>query len=776
MCIFYYFYNNFYTNEEIPGDLLYMKTTRTDKNRSLLFRFVTSYSSILLFVLVLGFFFMFSLRNTYRSSTYLQNTTMFENSVKEMDTALRLFSTLTTQIGSNETIKSLSYLEKTEKTYNFYALGKESMEYLSNLMSMQDMMPIHSFYVYLPETEYFLSPAQFASKEMFYFQRTGLEEDLAQKRDALISSYDNVMMLLPFTEYSSSSGTTYLYKIPLSATFSENYQPGIACFELNLDALQNYFEEVLTSTSSLLYVTDKTGVPAFSIGNSKEFSTRIESLLLLADNSSSEYHVEEFEQGSQNFTITKTSSDYNGWNYYLIQPSAYLLNDLSAYQTTYLIAILAVLIISFLMILSLSKANIKPIQLMKERLDTFHQENTILQEKNESLQNVLTKQHPLVYSAYVARIMKGAVSTESDIKEINDFLKIKGLGQLHFHVLLVSLRLEQLDDLNHYQLQEYESLLYRCFYHYFGNDILIYHPDVNNFALLLSSENDTEDPACIAKIRETFSKMHETLLTEHSLWVFGGLGDSNTKLPYFWKSYQQALEAVSFIKDDRFFQSYRELTRSNETYYYPHEMAGQLTSFIQAANTTQINEIFKLIHRENIEYRSISQMNLTWLLSDLRTTLIKICQTVQEGATTLPKDFEQRLSEETTLNGMQQHALTLAFCFQPNNSGNQLIASIQSYISKNYHDPDLSLKKISEEFSISESYFSYLFKAETGRNFSEYLEELRMQQAMHLLKETNTPLSELYLHLGYNNPNSFRRAFKKVYGSSPKAFRLGVEE
>ena len=170
-----------------------MKSTRTDKNRSLLFRFVTSYSSILLFVLVLGFFFMFSLSSTYRSSTYRQNSTMFETSVKEMDTSLRLFSTLTTQIGSNETIKSLSYFDKNEKSYNFYALGKESMEYLSNLMSMQGMLPINSFYVYLPETEYFLSPSQFASKEMFYFERIALAEELSLTRDAVISSYDNVM-------------------------------------------------------------------------------------------------------------------------------------------------------------------------------------------------------------------------------------------------------------------------------------------------------------------------------------------------------------------------------------------------------------------------------------------------------------------------------------------------------------------------------------------------------------------------------------------------------
>lgn len=748
-----------------------MKPTKNDKNRSLLFRLVTSYSSILLFVLILGLFFMLSLGNTYRSSSYRQNTTLFKNSVKDMDTSLRLFSTLATQIGSNETIKSLSYLDNTEKTYNFYALGKESMEYLSNLMSMQGMLPINSFYVYLPETEYFLSPSQFASKEMFYFQRTALAEDLAAKRDALISSYDNVMTLLPFSEYNSTKEPVYLYKIPLSATFSQSFHPGIACFELNSAALQQNFEEVLTGSTSFLYITDKTGMELISLGNPAEFSTSIEQLKNLADNSTTEHHHEEFKLNGRKYTVTKTTSGFNGWNYYLIQPTSFLLNDLSAYQTTYMIAIAAVLIISFLMILSLSRVHMKPYEQMHTKLESSHQENAILQEKNESLQDALTKQRPLVYSAYVARIMKGAVSSEADIHEINDFLKINGLGKLNFEVLLVSLRLEQLDDVNRYQLQEYESLLYRCFYHYFGSEILIYHPDVNNFALLLSSDIKTEDPACVAKIRQTFTELHNYLLEEHSLWTFAGLGDSNTKLPYFWKSYQQALEAASFLKDDQFFQSYRELSRNSESYYYPYEMAQQLTNFIKDANTLQINEIFKLIQRENVTYRSISDSNLQWLLSDLRTTLVKIRQTISEGSENLPENFDTNLTEETTLEGMQQLSLALSSCFQTGNTGNQLISSIRNYIGKNYNDPDLSLKKISEVFSISESYFSYLFKAETGRNFSEYLEELRMQQAMHLLKETNTPLSELYSHLGYSNPNSFRRAFKKVYGASPKAFR-----
>ncbi len=753
-----------------------MKQQKNDKNRPLLFRLVTSYSSILLIVLVLGLFFMLSLGSTYKNGSYRQNTTLFENSIQDMDTALRLFSTLTTQIGSNETIKSLSYLEADEKTYNFYALGKESMEYLSNLMSMQGMLPINSFYVYLPETEYFLSPSQFASKEMFYFQRTALAEDLAAGRDALISSYDNVMTLLPFSEYTSSTEPVYLYKIPLSATFSESFHPGIACFELNHSALESYFEEVMDSRSSALFITDKDGTAILSIGDSAVFSTTIESLLQLADTGTSPSCHEGFEQNGQDYTITKQTSAYNGWSYYLIQPASYLLDDLSAYQTTYIIAIAAVLIISFLMILSLSRVHMKPYEQMHTKLQSTHQENAILQEKNESLQDALTKQRPLVYSAYLARIMKGAVSSDADVREISDFLKIEGLGKLNFEVLLVSLRLEQLDDVNRYQLQEYETLLYRCFYQYFGNDILIYHPDVNNFALLLSSETKTEDPACIENIRQTFTGLHNFLLEEHSLWTFAGLGDSNTMLPYFWKSYQQALEAAASLKEDSFFQSYHELSRNSEAYYYPYEMAQQLTSFIKDANTVQINEIFKLLYRENITYRSVSTENLQWLVSDLRTTLIKLRQTLADNPEGLLEDFDRTLTTETTLEGMQQLSLALAACFKSGTSGNQLISSIQSYISKNYHDPDLSLKKISEVFSISESYFSYLYKAETGVNFSESLEELRMQQAMHLLKETDTPLSELYSHLGYSNANSFRRAFKKVYGASPKAFRHTGED
>ena len=83
----------------------------------------------------------------------------------------------------------------------------------------------------------------------------------------------------------------------------------------------------------------------------------------------------------------------------------------------------------------------------------------------------------------------------------------------------------------------------------------------------------------------------------------------------------------------------------------------------------------------------------------------------------------------------------------------------------------MGLNKISDEFRISESYFSHMFKEKTGTNFSTYLENLRMTEAARLIRDTNVSLNELYIAVGYNNSTSFRRAFKKVFGVTPSAMR-----
>ena len=135
------------------------------------------------------------------------------------------------------------------------------------------------------------------------------------------------------------------------------------------------------------------------------------------------------------------------------------------------------------------------------------------------------------------------------------------------------------------------------------------------------------------------------------------------------------------------------------------------------------------------------------------------------------KVLDERFNEHLTFKLCEDLALSLCNLFGNKEDDNTLSSTIEKYIKENYKDPSLGLNKISDEFQISESYFSHMFKEKTGVNFSTYLENIRMTEAARLIKETDISLNELYIAVGYNNSNTFRRAFKKVYGVTPSAMR-----
>lgn len=134
--------------------------------------------------------------------------------------------------------------------------------------------------------------------------------------------------------------------------------------------------------------------------------------------------------------------------------------------------------------------------------------------------------------------------------------------------------------------------------------------------------------------------------------------------------------------------------------------------------------------------------------------------------------IDQLFKEHMSLKLFEDLALAMCQLFNNSSTGNQLIVTIRSYIDENFSDPSLCLSKISDEFSISESYFSYLFKEEIGENFSSYLERRRMDKALELIASTQMNVTDIYLEVGYNNAHTFRRAFKKLFGKSPKEVRI----
>ena len=84
---------------------------------------------------------------------------------------------------------------------------------------------------------------------------------------------------------------------------------------------------------------------------------------------------------------------------------------------------------------------------------------------------------------------------------------------------------------------------------------------------------------------------------------------------------------------------------------------------------------------------------------------------------------------------------------------------------------DLSLKRLADMNKVSESYFSTLFKKETGKTLTVYVTDKRMEKAKTLLRTTNLQVQTVAQHCGIFDVHYFSKMFKAKTGQSPKEYR-----
>jgi len=100
------------------------------------------------------------------------------------------------------------------------------------------------------------------------------------------------------------------------------------------------------------------------------------------------------------------------------------------------------------------------------------------------------------------------------------------------------------------------------------------------------------------------------------------------------------------------------------------------------------------------------------------------------------------------------------------------ITTLLKWIDACYTDTHLTVKEFSFQLRLSEKYLGLLFKQQVGTTFHRYLTRLRASSAaLQLLETPHRSIKEIAFKTGYPTQTSFDRAFKLIYGMSPKAFR-----
>ncbi|MDR3509345.1 MAG: AraC family transcriptional regulator [Caulobacteraceae bacterium] len=118
------------------------------------------------------------------------------------------------------------------------------------------------------------------------------------------------------------------------------------------------------------------------------------------------------------------------------------------------------------------------------------------------------------------------------------------------------------------------------------------------------------------------------------------------------------------------------------------------------------------------------------------------------------EDLERRSADHPTLSAADRNRVDL----------------VRQTLEARFDEP-LTMTQLARQAGVNESKLSELFKARFGLTVFECLRKVRMERAQRLLQDTDLPVTQIALEVGYEHPANFATAFKRSFGATPRAFR-----
>lgn len=266
------------------------------------------------------------------------------------------------------------------------------------------------------------------------------------------------------------------------------------------------------------------------------------------------------------------------------------------------------------------------------------------------------------------------------------------------------------------------------------------------------------------------------LAAEHEVKSRWGVGMPCNDLMQFWKSAEEANSMLEIEGLSSEVNLYLDYPAADNNYYLPYSVEDRLAQGLRSANTGEVESALNLIWEENFHQRTLTRKNFERLNVRITAVLSEQAHLLRQKEQFIDtlSALDQASREGARAWYAQLESLCLAFCKQlihdKSRQHSDKINAVLEFIQQNYTNPDMGLSMVGGYFNLSDAYLSTLFKAELKINFADYLETLRIDAACKMLDE-GCLVANIAEAVGYNSVQSFRRAFKRVKGVSPSAYR-----
>lgn len=111
---------------------------------------------------------------------------------------------------------------------------------------------------------------------------------------------------------------------------------------------------------------------------------------------------------------------------------------------------------------------------------------------------------------------------------------------------------------------------------------------------------------------------------------------------------------------------------------------------------------------------------------------------------------------------------------EKNRGSGDMVLRIQQYCAAHYRE-NISVESVAQALHISRSSVSHIFSTRLAINFCDYINSLRLSDAVRMLNSESCSMTEIADTCGFSTIRTFNRAFLKRYGVSPTAYRKAAE-